>query len=130
MNSNKTNKILLVEDDNINQNVMQLFLKRFGYQTDTASNGKEAVKLARENIYQLVIMDCQMPFMDGFEATKLIKNDSLNKLTNVLALTANVDRKTRDRCIDSGMIDVMYKPVNMAEIRQYIEKYIQTTESN
>lgn len=117
-------KILLVEDDTINQNVMELFLKRFGYQADTASNGVEALKLAQENEYGLIIMDCQMPHMDGFEATMKIKSNSLNRDTNIIALTANVDRRTSELCLESGMVDVIFKPVNMAEIREYIKKYI------
>ncbi len=124
MPSSDLPKILLVEDDTINQNVMELFLKRFGYQADTASNGKEAVELAKHTQYALIIMDCQMPHMDGFEATMRIKAASLNADTNIIALTANVDNRTSERCLEAGMSDVVFKPVNMAEIREYIEKYI------
>jgi CheY-like chemotaxis protein len=126
MNEAESKVVLLVEDDAINQNVMKLFLTRFGYKVETAGDGLIACEMCSNKVYALIIMDCQMPFMDGFEATQKIRASGSNTSTPILALTANVEKKTRERCIQAGMNDIVYKPVNMAEIKQAIINQIET----
>jgi CheY-like chemotaxis protein len=124
MNEAESKVVLLVEDDAINQNVMKLFLKRFGYTVDTAGDGLIACDMCTQKDYALIIMDCQMPYMDGFAATQKIRISGKNISTPILALTANVEKKTRERCLSVGMNDIVYKPVNMSEIKAAISNQI------
>ncbi len=107
-------KILVVEDDFANQQVATLFLKRFGYQTDIAINGQQAIELAAQTKYGLIYMDCQMPTIDGFEASRQLRlNSGPNQSTPIVALTANMVSGIKQRCISAGMDDVICKPINM-----------------
>ncbi len=107
-------KILVVEDDFANQQVATLFLERFGYQTEIASNGQIAIELANQTKYGLIYMDCQMPTVDGFEASRRLRNTpGLNQTTPIVALTANMVSGIKQRCISAGMDDVICKPINM-----------------
>jgi CheY-like chemotaxis protein len=124
MNEEESKIVLLVEDDAINQNVMKLFLKRFGYRVETAGDGLVACDMCTEKDYALILMDCQMPYMDGFAATQKIRESGKNMSTPILALTANVEKRTRERCLSAGMNDIVYKPVNMADIKAAISNHI------
>ena len=122
-----TSKILGVEDDFANQQVAVLFLKKFGYDTDVAENGAVAVEMAQKEKYPLIYMDCQMPKMDGFAATKQIRNsEGPNKTTPIIALTANAVVGIHEECLSCGMNDVLNKPINMQSLeditKQWIEK--------
>jgi signal transduction histidine kinase/ActR/RegA family two-component response regulator len=107
-------RILLVEDNIINQKVAQSLLGKLGYKADVAANGLEAVKALEQINYDLVLMDCQMPEMDGFEATLRIRNTSsavLNHNVPIIAMTANAMKEDRERCLEVGMNDYLSKPV-------------------
>jgi PAS domain S-box-containing protein len=107
-------RILLAEDNIINQKVAQSLLNKLGYKADVVANGLEAVKALEQIHYDLVLMDCQMPEMDGFEATMMIRDPSsavLNHNVPIIALTANAMKEDRERCLNSGMNDYLSKPV-------------------
>ncbi len=118
-------KILIVEDDFANQQVATLFLKKFGYQTEVAENGAVAASLSQQKQYSLILMDCQMPIMDGFTATEAIRTTpGPNQETPIIALTANLVSGIRADCEHCGMNDILYKPVTMAAMQAMVEKWV------
>jgi len=118
-------KILVVEDNDINQKVIVKMLKNFGLNCDLASNGKEAVEASSQKSYNVIFMDCQMPIMNGYEATEKIRElEGDKKHTIIVALTANAINGDREKCILSGMDDYLCKPINMEELKNIIEKYV------
>ena len=111
--------ILIVEDDYANQQVASLFVKKFGYQFELAENGKIALDKAFQSKFDLILMDCQMPIMDGFESTKVIRaKKGPNQKTPIIALTANMVTGVKKECADTGMNDLLYKPVNMKSMKE------------
>ena len=121
--------ILLVEDDNVNQLVTKTFLEKLGYSVEIASNGLEAVEKLEQRDYSLVLMDCLMPEMDGYEATTVIRSQE-SKVKNhnvpIIALTANALRGDMEKCLASGMDDYLAKPVESRHLKGIIEKWIHT----
>ncbi len=117
-------KILLVEDNTINQMVANKMLIRLGYKPDIAANGKEAVDAVRNNHYDIVLMDILMPELDGLEATKIIREEiSEEKLPVIIAMTANAMTGNREDYIQAGMDDYITKPVSIEFLRQLIDKW-------
>jgi CheY-like chemotaxis protein len=117
-----TQKILVVEDDFANQQVAMLFLKKFGYETEIAQNGQQAVAFSEIKKYPLILMDCQMPIMDGFTAARSIRSGSShNRTTPIIALTANLISGINEQCQLSGMDDLLNKPIKMKELQDKIE---------
>jgi signal transduction histidine kinase/DNA-binding NarL/FixJ family response regulator len=107
-------RILLVDDEPINQRVGVAILKKFGMEPDVANNGREAVQMALEKHYNLVLMDIQMPEMNGFDATEMIrKNERQNGLPRIpiVAMTAYAMESTREHCLAIGMDDFIAKPI-------------------
>jgi signal transduction histidine kinase/ActR/RegA family two-component response regulator len=103
--------ILLVEDHPINQKLALVLLSRLGYAVDLAQDGKQAVEAAENKSYALILMDIQMPNMNGFDATRLIRNgNGPNASTPIVALTANAMKSDKDACLDAGMNDFITKP--------------------
>jgi signal transduction histidine kinase/CheY-like chemotaxis protein len=120
-------KILIVEDNKINKRMLAILLKQIGYQTDTASNGQEAVEMYKNNTYDVILMDCQMPVLDGFEATVTIRNEFSEKNPNtipIIALTANALVEDRQKCFDCGMNDYLSKPINKKLLTQKLDKWL------
>ena len=116
-------KILLAEDNRINQLVAKKTLEKMGYRIDVASNGVEALQMLRSQHYDLVLMDCFMPEMDGFEATKKIKeNPDEYHNPRIVALTASALKEDRDKCTTVGMDDFLSKPLNIQEITRALKE--------
>jgi len=116
-------KVLLVEDNPVNQKVALRFLDRLGYSADAAANGLEALAAMEKGRYQLVLMDLQMPEMDGLEASRQIRQRfPASEQPKIIALTANALRGDRELCIEAGMDDYVTKPVKMQEIAEAIRR--------
>jgi signal transduction histidine kinase/AmiR/NasT family two-component response regulator len=126
-------EILVVEDNAINQRVAQHMLLKLGHSVDLAQNGREALERLRTNRYDLVLMDCQMPEMDGFEATAQIRSTAsavLDRDIPIVAMTANAFDEDRERCLAAGMNDFLAKPVDRQVLAGIIEKWTAGGESS
>jgi signal transduction histidine kinase/CheY-like chemotaxis protein/HPt (histidine-containing phosphotransfer) domain-containing protein len=120
-------RILLAEDNVINQQVALSFLERLGYRADVAANGLEVLKSLRRQPYDVVLMDVQMPEMDGLEATSTLRKMSLSELAagaqpRIIAMTAAALREDREACLQAGMDDYISKPVRVEELVAVLEK--------
>ncbi len=104
--------VLLVEDNDINQLVAQELLKQASVNVDIAANGQEAVEMVRSGNYDAVLMDIQMPVLDGYEATGMIRRDPRFKNLPIIAMTANALLTDVDRCLKAGMDDHLAKPID------------------
>ncbi len=124
--NNKGIHILVVEDNLLNQRVVGTTLKRNGFSYDVAENGKVAVEKFKDEKFNLVIMDIQMPVMDGYEATQRIRafeqENPDKKKTSIIALTANATKEDQEKCIEVGMNGYMTKPFRFKELTKIIEK--------
>ncbi len=121
-------KILLVEDVLPNQIIAEKFLSKMGLEVDVANNGKEAVEAVKHKSYDLIFMDCRMPVMDGYAATRLIREDK--KLSEssiylpIIALTANASREDKELCRQAGMDDLVTKPFKRKDMSQCLQKWL------
>lgn len=108
-------QVLLAEDNIINQKLANGLLEKLGCKIKTVNNGKEALEAAKNNVYDIIFMDVQMPEMDGFEATGLIREweKETGKHTPIVAMTAHAMKGDREKCIDAGMDDYMTKPISL-----------------
>jgi PAS domain S-box-containing protein len=121
----RVDAILLVEDNEINQIVAMETLIRLGYQPDLAHDGAEAVELAIRNSYRAVLMDCQMPTMDGYTATAEIRRrEGTARHTPVIAMTASAFSEDRDRCLAAGMDDYITKPIDPDQLYTVLARWI------
>jgi PAS domain S-box-containing protein len=120
------NRILLVEDNPVNQLLAMSLLKNLGYDARSVSNGRAAVEAATHSQFDLILMDCQLPEMDGYEATTEIRKWELDKGLRipVIALTANALSGEREKCLLSGMDDHLTKPVRKEELKEIIERWL------
>ncbi len=120
-------KILVVDDNATNQAVARGMLAKLGVRTGIAGNGKEALETLELLPYDLVLMDCQMPVMDGYEATQKIR-DPQSKVKDrgipVIAMTANAMQGDRDRCIEAGMDDYITKPVDPSKLHRALRQWL------
>ncbi|GGK50395.1 MULTISPECIES: hybrid sensor histidine kinase/response regulator [Flavobacteriaceae] len=118
-------KILLVEDNKTNQILAKTRLERWGCIVTLANNGIEGVKLVQHNMYDVILMDIQMPIMDGYEATKIIKNDLSEKTSKIpiIAMTAYTSKSDIQRALDVGMNDYIFKPFKTTELFSLLQKY-------
>ncbi len=121
----RTRLVLVAEDNAVNQKVASLLLQDLGFAAHTVANGSEAVAAASRTRYALILMDCQMPVMDGYEATGFIrKAEALSGThTPIMALTAHATEGDRDKCIGAGMDDYISKPVSRAKLREVLERW-------
>lgn len=120
-NPRKNLRILLVEDNEINRKFFLKLMDINGCKCDTVSNGKEALDIFMEKEYDIIFMDCQMPVMDGFDATKNIRK--INNSVKIIALTACVMKEDIKRCIESGMNGYILKPINEKELMKIIKSF-------
>ncbi len=124
-----TFRVLLVEDNAVNQKLAAKILERMGCRVDMAANGKEAVSMVGNLPYNMIFMDCQMPEMDGYEATRKIRDiEAANKVSAekrvpIIAITANAMRGDREKCLEEGMDDYIAKPVDARQIGRVVERW-------
>ena len=118
-------RILMAEDNQINQRVGKLILQRAGYQIDLADDGKEALEAHEANPYDLILMDCQMPTMDGFEASRRIRALDAPQPV-IVAVTANALVGERERCLNAGMDDYLSKPFQAEQLVALVKKWAAT----
>ncbi|MBL4711462.1 MAG: response regulator [Gammaproteobacteria bacterium] len=121
-------QVLLVEDNPINQMVAQKLLEKIGLKPVLANNGVEAMKCLTEQTFDLVLMDCQMPEMDGFDATRAIRKLEIKAINKyelpIIAMTANVMSGDRERCLDVGMDDYIAKPIQREKLASVLSKWL------
>jgi two-component system, sensor histidine kinase and response regulator len=120
-------KILLAEDNIINQKLALRLLEKFGFQAEAVANGEEAVKALEIINYDIVLMDIQMPIMDGYRATQVIRSPEskvLNHNVKIIALTAHAMKGDREKCLEAGMDNYLSKPINPNELYSVIEQYL------
>jgi CheY-like chemotaxis protein/HPt (histidine-containing phosphotransfer) domain-containing protein len=118
-------RILLAEDNAINQKIALLLLKKMGYTADVASNGTEAVEAVRRQHYDVVLMDVQMPEMDGFEATAVIRDQlPADWQPRIIAMTANAMEGDRELCLAARMDDYVAKPIRAGELQSALERCV------
>jgi CheY-like chemotaxis protein len=124
MNNNVIH-VLLVEDDQINQMIVGAFLRRWGVQVTIANNGREAVLLILEKNFQIVLMDLQMPCMDGYEATSIIRamDDLYFKTVPIIAFTASILSHVKKKAFQIGITDLLSKPFEVEELNRKIQEY-------
>ena len=118
-------RVLLAEDNDVNRSLAKRLLEKLGSTVDVAVNGKEAVAMAERISYALIFMDCQMPEMNGYDATAAIRKlPDRRSGTPVIALTASAMTGDREKCLAAGMDDYISKPIDSGELRQICEKWI------
>jgi len=118
-------RLLVVEDNPANQKVASIMLQRLGCEVEVASNGREAVERLRDEHFDVVFMDCQMPVMDGYEATRCIRElDGPRGNVPIVAMTAHAMQSDRDRCIAAGMSEYMSKPISKSATRAILKRYL------
>ena len=115
---------MLVADDNrVNQKVAQVFLQRLGCTVDLAANGREAIDRIGDGPYDMVFMDCQMPELDGYAATREIRRREGASRTPIVAMTASAMEGDREKCLAAGMDDYIAKPVTKEDLRAAVARW-------
>jgi CheY-like chemotaxis protein len=125
-------KILIVEDNLINQLLAQTILRKFGFETDTAENGKIAIELLEKNNYDVILMDLMMPEMNGWEAAKHIRSKMQPPKSTIpiIALSADVTKASVDKCAEAGMDDYLSKPFNQNDLLNKIIQLVNINKNN
>jgi CheY-like chemotaxis protein len=119
-------RILLAEDNEVNQKVALRMLEKLGYDADLVANGIDVLKALEREAYDLILMDLHMPMMSGIEAAVEIRKRAIVKQPVIVALTASATSSDRDRCLRAGMDDYLSKPIQIDQLREKIRTF--TTE--
>ncbi|MBF0501647.1 MAG: response regulator [Candidatus Riflebacteria bacterium] len=118
-------RVLVVDDNLVNQKIATKYLAKFGLRTDVASNGREAVEIANKIAYDVILMDCQMPEMDGFAATRAIRRlEGTVRRSLILAMTGNVMEDDRQQCLNAGMDDIITKPFEPEDLQRLLQQHL------
>jgi CheY-like chemotaxis protein len=118
-------RVLVADDNAVNQRVAVRMLERFGLRADVAGNGLEALQMLRTLPYDAVFMDCQMPEMDGYDATHEIRrSEKPGQRIPIIAMTAEARAGARERCLSAGMDDYISKPVRSEDLLRAVEKWL------
>ncbi len=120
--SMRSARILVAEDNTVNQRVAIGLLKKLGYSCELADEGFAAVRMANEQAYDLVLMDCQMPDCDGYEASRILRSQGSD--VPIIAMTANAMTGDRERCLDAGMDDFLTKPVSPTALGEMLKRWL------
>ena len=120
--------LLVVEDDRVNQRVIELMLKKLGFTLTIVADGATAVDVATREHWDAVLMDCQMPGMDGLEATRQIRERLKGRPLPIIALTANTMSGDREACVAAGMDDFVAKPIRQEELHACLDRWISVAE--
>lgn len=126
MSSDSKRPLVLVADDNaVNRKIISAMLDRLGYDCNVVENGQQAVDAMQQQVYQLVLMDCQMPVMDGYVATTEIRNSAvMSNRVPIIALSANGISEHQELCKKAGMDDYLAKPIHLEELRAKLLNWI------
>lgn len=122
-----SSKILIVDDEYFSQVVSSGMLDRLGYQSDIATSGLHALAMIKEKSYDLILMDCMMPEVDGLETTARIRKYEIShhkEETPIIAITANAIRESREECISVGMNDFIAKPLQLDRLKSVLELFL------
>ncbi len=119
-------RILLVEDNVINQRVAKRMVEKMGFKVEIANNGQEALDMLENRRYDLILLDVQMPVLDGLRTAQKIRIREMNKEEHIpiIAMTAHAQKEDRDRCLEAGMDDYLSKPINMKILEEKIQRYL------
>jgi PAS domain S-box-containing protein len=126
-------KILIAEDNSINQLVAVRIIEKLGYETDVACNGEEVLEILKQQHYDIVFMDCQMPVMDGYKATEILRSENcetMNPNVVVIAMTANALEGDREKCLRCGMNDYLPKPVTPTSVSNVLSSWLSIIHGN
>ena len=122
-------RVLIAEDNELNKKLSLRLLGKLGIEAEAVSDGRQAVEAVSKKAYDMILMDCQMPEMDGFEATAIIRERERNRRhTPICALTANAMDGDRERCLAAGMDDYLCKPIGLDQLRNVVARWIATPE--
>ena len=120
-------QILVVEDNPINRMVAEGMLEQLGYNVQIAPSGGDCLTLCEQIKFDLILMDCNMPMMDGYTTTRRLRSQGKNKDIPIIALTANALSEHRQRCLDAGMNDHIAKPFNRQQIQNTLVSWLQAS---
>jgi CheY-like chemotaxis protein/anti-sigma regulatory factor (Ser/Thr protein kinase) len=124
---NHNKRILLAEDNDINAEVVKTMLKSEGYKCLHVKNGKDAIEACKRHTFDFVLMDCNMPIMDGIEASSILRN-TMNLTTPIVALTANAFLEDKEACLAAGMSDFLTKPLDKSTLLTCIQKHLKSSQ--
>jgi CheY-like chemotaxis protein len=116
-------RVLVAEDYQVNQQLAKRLLEKMGCSVDVAQNGVEVLNRIDGSQYDIIFMDCLMPEMDGYEATRRIRSQEKGDHTTIVAITANALEGEREKCLHAGMDDYISKPVKALDLEEMLEKY-------
>jgi CheY-like chemotaxis protein len=119
--------VLVAEDNPVNQKLAVGILQKLGYRADIAENGRRAVAAHEALPYDVILMDCHMPELDGYEATRALRQLPGGQQVRIIAMTANAMEGDREKCLAAGMDDYLAKPIRIEELKRVLEFHLTPT---